>query len=154
MPEEPPKLEFTLELKVKIGPIIELGSSSSGIRRTVPILGGDFQGPRVAGHVLAGGADWQFIESDGLTFVSARYALETDDAVRIEVQNEGLRRGPPDLMDRIAAGEVVPPDTYYFKTTPRFYPPDGKYEWLKHAIFIGSGERFRDLVVIKVWQLL
>jgi hypothetical protein len=149
-----PRLEFALELKVTIGPTVEVGSGSFGLRRTVPILGGSFAGPRLAGRVLPGGADWQHVETNGLTFVNAHYVIETDDAIRIEVRNEGLRHGPPNLMERIAAGESVPPDSYYFRTTPRFYPPEGRYDWLKRAVFVGAGERFADLVVVKVWEVL
>ena len=53
----PPALEFALELRVNIGPTIDLGQNASGTRRTVPILGGTFSGPGLSGQVLAGGAD-------------------------------------------------------------------------------------------------
>lgn len=149
-----PGLEFALELAVTIGPIVELGSCSFGLRRTVAILGGSFAGPRVTGRVLPGGADWQHVAADGLTFVNAHYAIETEDGVRIEVRNKGLRHGPPDLMGRIAAGEIVPPNSYYFRTTPRFYPAGRSYEWMKRAVFVGTGERFADRVVVKVWEVL
>ncbi len=148
-----PQLEFALELRANIGPVLELGSSPFGLRRTVPIIGGTFRGPGISGRVLPGGADWQFVEVDGLTFVDAQYVIETDDAVRIEVRNQGIRRGRPGLMDRIAAGEAVPASQYYFRTTPRFYPPDGKYDWLKRSIFIGDAERYADIVVVRVWKV-
>jgi hypothetical protein len=148
-----PELEFVLEVKVSIGPVVELGAGPSGARRTVAITGGTFSGPAMSGRVLAGGADWQLVESDGLTLVDAHYAIETEDGVRIEVRNCGVRHGAPDLMERIAAGQVVAPDEYYFRTTPRFYPPQGKYDWLRRAVFIGSGERYADLVVVRVWRV-
>ncbi len=148
-----PQLEFALELRVSIGPVLELGSGPFGLRRTVPITGGTLCGPGIAGRILPGGADWQFIEVDGLTFVDAQYVIETDDRVRIEVRNQGIRHGSADLMDRIAAGEAVPASQYYFRTTPRFYPPDGKYTWLKRSIFVGDAERYADTVVVRVWKL-
>lgn len=148
-----PELEFAVELKVGIGPVVELGAGAGGARRTVAITGGTFSGPAMSGRVLAGGADWQLVESDGLTLVDARYVIETDDGVRIEVRNRGVRHGAPDLMERISAGQVVAPDEYYFRTTPRFYPPHGKYGWLRRAVFIGSGERYADLVVVRVWRV-
>jgi len=119
----------------------------------VPILGGTFSGPEIAGRVLPGGADWQLVEADGLTFVDAHYAIETDDSVRIEVRNQGIRHGPQDLMSRIAAGEVVPATDYYFRTAPRFEAPAGKYGWLNRSLFIGSGERYSDLVVVRIWKV-
>jgi hypothetical protein len=150
-----PRLEFAMELRVNIGPVLELGAGAAGVRRTVPILGGVFQGPEIRGRVLPGGADWQLVEAgDGLTFVDAQYVLETDDAVRIAVRNGGVRHGAKKVLDQIAAGEAVPADQYYFRTTPRFSPPQGRYEWLKRFIFVGDAERYKDLVVVKVWKVL
>jgi hypothetical protein len=147
-------LEFALELRVKIGPTLELGTSADGIRRMVSILGGEFDGPQISGLVLSGGADWQRVDSDGLTFVDAHYAIETNDGVRIEVRNQGVRHGAPGVLERIASGATVAPDEYYFRSSPRFYPPAGKYEWLKRAVFIATCERYSDLVVVKVWRVL
>lgn len=149
----PPQLEFALELRVGIAPTIELGAGPFGIRRTVAITGGTFSGPGIAGHVLPGGADWQFVESDGLTCVEAQYVIETGDGVRIEVRNSGLRHGAPHVLARLAAGESVPAGEYYFRTTPRFNPPTGKYEWLRRSVFVGVGERYADLVVVRVWRV-
>ena len=148
-----PQLEFALELRVNIGPVLELGSGLFGLRRTVPITGGVFHGPGISGRVLPGGSDWQFVEEDGLTFVDARYVLETEDAVRIEVRNQGIRHGAKDVLDRIAAGAPVSSSQYYFRTTPRFSPPDGLYDWLKRSIFIGDAERHADLVIVRVWKV-
>src|SRR5690242_7440805 len=125
-----PELEFVVELRVTIGPIQDLGVHPAGIRRTVPITGGTFEGPALSGKVLPGGADWQIVESDGLTFVDANYVLETDDGVLIEVRNQGVRHGPADMMERIAAGHNLDPTEYYFRTMPRFYPPEETYSWL------------------------
>jgi hypothetical protein len=149
-----PKLEFALELRVSVGPVLELGWGSSGLRRMVPITGGSVQGPGISGRVLPGGADWQFVDRDGLTLVEATYVIETADAVRIEVRNPGIRHGAQDVLDRIAAGEPVAPSQYYFRTTPRFYPPEGRYEWLKKSIFLGNAERYADLVIVRVWRVL
>jgi len=147
----PPQLKFALELRVNIAPTIELGTSASGIRRTVPITGG---GPEVSGKVLPGGSDWQFVEPDGLTHLDAHYIIETLDGVLIEVRNQGLRYGPPEALAGIAAGESVPQENYYFRTTPRFYPPAGRCESFRQSIFIGSCQRYSDLVVVGVWKVV
>ena len=146
-------LEFVLELRVLIDPLVELGRHPAGMRRTVAITGGSFRGPALAGRVLPGGADWQIVEDDGLTSVDAHYTLETDDSVRIEVRNRGVRHGPADMMERIAAGQILTPTDYYFRTIPRFYPPEGKYDWLRRSIFVGSGERYADQVIVRVWAV-
>jgi hypothetical protein len=148
-----PRLEFALELRICIGPVFELGWGSFGLRRTVPITGGTFQGPGISGRVLHGGADWQFVDRDGLTLVDAHFVMETVDAVRIEASNPGIRHGAQDVLDRIAAGEPVSPNQYYFRTAPRFYSPDGKYDWLKRSIFLGDAERHTEQVIVRVWRV-
>ena len=150
----PPQLEFVLELRVNLGPAIEMGASASGIRRTIPITGGTFAGPHLAGRILPGGSDWQFVESDGLTRLDAHYVIETDDSIRIEVRNQGTRYGSSEVLARIAAGESVSPQEYYFRTTPAFYPPVGQFDWLRHSTFVGSGERTAIQVIVKVWRVL
>ena len=146
-------LDFVVELRVSIGPVRELGPGPSGIRRVVPITGGTFEGPVLSGQVLPGGADWQIVEDDGLTFVDAHYALETDDGVLIEVRNQGIRHGPADMMERIAAGGHLTPGEYYFRTVPRFNPPAGKYDWLRRSVFVASAERHLHDVVVRVWAV-
>jgi hypothetical protein len=150
----PMDLEFTLELRVTIGPAVEIGSSSRGLRRTIPITGGTFHGPRLSGLVLPAGADWQVIEGNGMTIVDARYVVETSDGVRIEIRNQGIRHGAPEVLERLATGDPVDPQEYYFRTTPRFTPPQGKYDWLRQAVFVGAAERYSDLVVVKVYRVL
>jgi hypothetical protein len=148
------RLEFALELRVSVGEPVALGVRAAGLRRTVAITGGRFQGPLLRGRVLPGGADWQWVEDDGLTLVDAHYAIETDDGVRIEVRNAGVRSGPPEVMKRLAASEPVAPAEYYFRTQPRFDPPMGKYDWLRRHVFVGSAERYIDRVVVRVWKVL
>ena len=118
-----PQLEFALELRVNIGSVLEVGPGPFGRRRTVPITGGVFRGPAICGCVLPGGADWQFVDDDGLTLLDARYVIETEDGVWAELRNQGIRHGAREVMNRIAAGESVLSNHYYFRTTPRFFPP-------------------------------
>ena len=147
-----PRLEFALERRVSIGPVFELGWGSFRLRRTISITGGTFRGPGISGRVLPGGADWRFVDRDGLTLADAHCVIETADALRIEVSNPGIRHGAQDVLDRIAAGEPAAPSQYYFRTAPRFYPPNRKYDWLKKSIFVGDAERHPKLVILSVWE--
>jgi Protein of unknown function (DUF3237) len=148
-----PQLEFTLELRVNIGPTLELGQASFGTRRNVPITGGTFSGPHVAGRILPGGADSQLVETDGVTFVDAQYVIETEDGIRIGVRNQGIRHGSKEILARLAAGVAVPSSQYYFRTSPRFYPPVSPYNWLKKSIFLGIAERHAELIIVRVWKV-
>jgi hypothetical protein len=52
-----------------------LGAGPHGTRLTFPITGGDFDGPRLRGRVLAGGGDWGVVRSDGVLELSLRATL-------------------------------------------------------------------------------
>ena len=60
------------------------------------------------------GVDWQVQRADGVTDISARYVIRTTDGALVEVQSDGMRHGPPEVMARLARGEPVAPDEYFF----------------------------------------
>ena len=148
-----PTLEFLYTSKIEIAAPLEVGSAPHGRRRVINITGGAFAGPRLAGRVLPGGADWQIIRSDGIVEVEARYTLETDDGALIYISNWGLRHGPPEVILRLSAGEKVDPSQYYFRTTPRFESGAGAYAWLNGLVCVAVGERRADAVIITVYEV-
>jgi hypothetical protein len=97
--------EFAFEARVKVDKPMVIGESSHGLRRIVPILGGPVQGPALKGNVIAGGADWQYLRSDGAWELEARYTVQTDGCVLIMVENRGVRYGKPEVMERLAKGK-------------------------------------------------
>ena len=135
---------------VDVGVPLDLGPVSTGRRRIVPILGGSVTGPRLEAAILPGGADWQIIRADGTAEVVARYTLRAADGTLISVVNKGLRRGPPDVLARLAAGEAVDPSLYYFRTAPVFDVAPGPHGWLADNLFVATGERRERQVVITV----
>jgi len=152
MNSTPPRLTFTMELRVRVDPAVEIGTTARGRRRIVPIRGGTFEGPALRGTVLDGGADWQVVRPDGVVELDTRYTLRTDGGELIYVQNAGLRHAAPDVLERLLAGEDVDPSLVYFRTVPRFETAAADLQWLGRSIFIGDGERHPDLVVGRVWQ--
>jgi hypothetical protein len=136
-----PHLELVFELDGVLEPTVAIGETPHGMRRMVPIRSGSFAGADIRGKLLPGGADWQVLRSDGAAELHALYVLETDDGVRIQVENHGLRHGPEAVMRRLAAGEPVDPSEYYFRAAPRFSAPAGKYEWLNRSLFLCTGTR-------------
>lgn len=133
-----PALEFAFEARVSIAAGIAAGPTSVGERRMVPITGGTFEGPRLKGEVLAGGADWQLTRPDGAMTIEAIYAIRTDDGAVIAVRNCGV-------VDR-ASG--------YVRTTPTFEAPIGPHDWLNKAVFVGTLRvAARDQVVIRVYRV-
>lgn len=148
-----PSLRLLYTLKVKLGSPQVVGDGPYGLRRIIPIEGGTFEGPRLSGRVLPGGADWQFIRPDGIAELDARYTLETDDGALIYVSNPGIRRGPKEVMERLARGEKCDPGEYYFRTRPVFETGSPKYQWLHGIVGVGVGERLPDEVIITKYEI-
>jgi hypothetical protein len=144
-----PVLEFAFEAAVSVAPRFSLGAVQGGERRVIPITGGVVTGPLLNGIVVPGGADWQLVQPDGLIDLTARYTIEAADGTLIGVVNRGLRHGPPEVLARLAAGEAVDPGLIYFRTTPVFEAPAGPHGWLARHIFVATGERHPDGVLIR-----
>lgn len=127
--QNPPSLEFVMRLDVKIAESYNLGRAPEGIRNIIPIMGGKFEGPKLNGEILEGGADYQLSTADGkINKLEAIYTIKTRDGIYINVRNRGLI-----TMTKDENGE----QKIYFKTTPEFEAPiDSKYSWLNQAIFV------------------
>jgi hypothetical protein len=104
--------------------------------------------------VRPGGADWQIIRADGFTEVDARYTLETEAGDLIYVSNLGIRHAPPDVISKLNAGELVDQTQIYFRSVPTFETAAPDLQWLMRSIFIATGERYPQGVVIKFWRVL
>ena len=149
-----PVLEFFCELNVQLDKPLVVGETAHGIRRIIPIIGGTVSGPAIKGEIIRGGADWQVLRKDGVMELEAHYQFKTDDGVLIYIKNTGLRVAAPEIAAKIAKGEQVPSNEYYFRTIPKFEAPAGKYGWINDAIFVCTGERLPNAVLIRVWKIL
>lgn len=138
-------LTYVFTAIVKVAPSTDF-AGADGARRMIPITGGSVDGPRLKGEVLPGGADWQAIRADGTADLVARYAFKATDGTVIGVVNSGIRRGPPDVMARMRAGEAVDPKLYYFRAAPVFDVAPGPHQWLTENLFVSVGARFASEV--------
>jgi len=136
-----------------VAPAQELGETPEGRRRIVPIMGGSVAGARLQGRILPGGADWQLIRSDGVAVLYARYTIEAADGALVAVVNRGYRHGPPEIMQRLVAGEAVDPAAYYFRTSPVFETGAAAHRWLTRTVFIGVGIRHPTRVDLEVFEV-
>lgn len=152
-PLAPPDLEPLTRLTVRVGPPVDVGDTSQGRRRIVPILGGSADGPGLQGTILAGGADVQRGRADGVTEIAARYAIETPRGTRVFVENTGVRHAPADVMAALARGERVDPARVYFRSVPRFETDDPALRFLERDLFVATGARFPDHVRIDVFRV-
>ena len=149
-----PELDHLCDIDVDVGPIRDLGITPHGRRRIIDIRGGAVSGARLAAEIVPGGADWQFVRADGVVELEARYSIRTRDGVEIAIVNRGLRRAPPEVMERLGRGELVDPALVYFRTAPVFEAPAGPYAWLNASVFVGTAARLPDRVQIKVFEVL
>ena len=146
---------FAFEAHVTVDQPLVIGPSAHGLRRIVPITGGQVTGPLLKGKVVPGGADWQVVRPDGVLHIEAKYTLQAADGALIMVTNRGLRHGPPEVIDKLARGEPVDPSLYYFRTSAEFEAPlDSKHAWLNRALFIGVAQRTAAAAIIKFHELL
>jgi len=152
--QDAPRLEFFCTLNVKLDPPLVVGETAHGTRRIIPIIGGTVEGPLIKGEIIKGGADWQVVRKDGVSELEAHYQFKTDDGSIIYIKNVGIRVASPEVAAKIARGEHVDGSQYYFRAVPAFEAPPGKYAWINDSIFICTGERLRDSVVLRVWKVL
>ena len=147
------RLEPLTLVRVELGDIMDLGDTPWGRRRVVPIVGGDFRGERLSGTVLPGGADWQVVHADGMISVDTRYTLRTDDEATIFLATRGVRHGPPEVLRRLADGEAVDPDEYYFRLVCTFEVGDPRYRWLNQTLVVASAARHAREVHYQAYAL-
>jgi hypothetical protein len=148
-----PQFEHLFKATVTLLPPAVIGKTPPGERRMIPITGGTFTGKKLSGKILPGGADWQIIHPDGSATLDAHYLLQTDDGALIYIHNHGFRNGPPEILQKLAAGENVDPASYYFRTSPVFETGFPKYSWLNTIVGICSAVRKSDAVIIDFYAV-
>ncbi|QTN23310.1 DUF3237 domain-containing protein [Rhizobacter sp. AJA081-3] len=149
----PPALVPMTQIRCEVGALVTLGAAPLGERRYVPLGGGSARGPELNGTLVEGGVDWQIARGDGVLEIAAHYVIRADDGGLIEVRSEGLRHGPPAVMERLARGESVPRDDYFFRTLVRFATGAPAWQHLNKVMAIACGQREARLVLLDVYRL-
>jgi hypothetical protein len=143
-----------MTVEVQVATLAKIGAVPYGTRTLVPVSGGRFEGPRLRGKVLPGGADWTLLRSDGVLELDLRIALETDDGAAIAMSSFGLRHGPPDVIAALARSEQVDPSRYYFRTTPRFETAAPGYAFLNKLLAVSVSDRKPAGPVYTIYEIL
>lgn len=141
-------------MHVKVAAVLNIGAVPHGIRRTVPLAGGKFEGSRLRGTILPGSADWQLLRSDGVLEMDLCFTLQTDDGALISMTSFGLRHGPSEVIAALGRGETVDPANYYFRTMPRFQTAHPAYSFLNRVIAVASGDRRPDGPIYTIHEVL
>jgi hypothetical protein len=152
LPLPEPRLTKILRLEASVGEPVEIGSVAQGHRRIVPLTGGTFAGPELNGVLLPGAsADWQVVLSDGTALGDVRLTLQTDGGDLLYLRARGVRRGAPEVLERLGRGEVVDASDYVFRTSTRFEAAAPGLDWLNKNIFVSVGGRQRAGVIYEVY---
>ena len=130
-----------MTLRLTTAPTQDVGAGPHGMRITYPITGGSFEGERLRGKVLPGGADWTIRRPDGVVELDLRITLQTDDGALVHMIFEGIR-------DDGAQGAP------YFRTLPRFETAEPKYSFLNRLLAVGVGEIRADGPVHLIEEIL
>ena len=123
-----PGLEYLYTAFVDCEPRIFTTQTSKGLRTAIPIIGGNFTGPRLTGKVLDLGADWGLTDPQtGLFTADTRYNLQTDDGADIYIQTSGSRHPDGKLHLRLV-----------------FETGDKDYYWLNYVTAVGLLQRVAE----------
>lgn len=151
-PAPPPLVPMT-RIRCEVGAVVTLGPAKYGERRYVPLLGGSVCGPELNGTIVEGGVDWQVARTDGVLDIAAHYVIRADDGALIEVQSNGMRHGPPQVMERLARGEAVARDEYFFRTVVRFTTGAAAWLHLNRTLALACGQREARLVLLDLYRI-
>lgn len=149
----PPCLVPMTHIDCEVGALVSLGAAPPGERRYVPLGGGTVRGPELNGTLVEGGVDWQWSRADGVLEIAAHYVVRTDDGALVEIRSEGYRHGPPEVMARLARGEAVPREDYFFRTLVRFTTGAPAWAHLNRTMAIACGQRDAQQVRLDLYRL-
>jgi Protein of unknown function (DUF3237) len=152
LPPPPPLLPMT-RVRCEVDAIVSLGPAPRGERRYVPLRGGTVSGPELNGEIVDGGVDWQWQRADGVLEIAAHYVIRTSDGALVEVQSDGLRHGPAPVMARLARGEPVGRDEYFFRTLMRFTTGAPAWMHLNRVLALAVGQRDARAVQLDVYRI-
>lgn len=144
---------FTMTLSVlepQVVGVVPLGYT----RRIVPVSGGRFEGERLKGRVLPGGAAWAAMRADGVVHMDVRLTLSTEEGELVYATYTGRRAGAADVVARFRRGETVPEGADYLRIAAVFETAAPRLLWLNDIIAIGRGHRPPEGLRYEVFELL
>jgi Protein of unknown function (DUF3237) len=146
-------VEHLFDMHVDLEPAQPI-STPVGARMTFIARGGIIDGPKLRGEILPGGGDWLLIGSDGVGRVDVRATLRTHDGAFIHYETRGIIKIPADGLERLAAGEVLPFDETYVRTTPTFETADERYGWLSEVVAVGYNILSPNHIDYRIYRVL
>lgn len=136
---------FVVDFIVDYDNAVHVENGPAGGRSIFPITAGRFEGERLSGTVLPGGADWVQWRPDGTMLINVRTMLRTDDDALIAMAYEGYTWAEPEALQRFLRREKYEFYEIYSRTTPRFETGTPRYDWLNHTVTVANGMRTTGL---------
>jgi len=91
-----PRLTKIFRVEASLGGVLDVGTVEQGRRRIVPLTGGTFSGPTLAGTLLPGAsADWQIVLPDGTVLGFSAAIGEQVKEGRELIEFEATKSGSP-----------------------------------------------------------
>ncbi len=147
-----PSLRLVYPMSAELADPLDIGDTPTGHRRLLPFTGGSFEGPGLSGTMLPGAsADWQIVQPDGTAVVEIRYTLRADTGALLLIDSRGVRHGPREVLDRIAANEPVAADEYTYRMSLSVETSDPELAWLNRGVFVAVGAREPGAVIYDVY---
>jgi hypothetical protein len=145
---------FTIKAEVDAPPQLVGAVPHGYTRRVMCVSGGHFEGERLRGRVLPGGADVVLERPDGGLHLDVRLVLETSAGEVIYMTYSGRRNGPtPEIMKKIVNREPIARGADYFRVAVQFETAAPRLQWLNDKIAIGTGTREADGPVYDIWEV-
>jgi hypothetical protein len=125
-----------------------------GAQMVFIVKGGTVDGPKLKGEVLPGGGDWVLVGDDRVGRADIRATIRSDDGALLHYTAGGVLLIPADGPERLAAGERLPFEETYARTTPKFETSHEDYSWLNRLTVVTHSELSKDHVNHRLYALL
>ncbi len=147
-------LEYEFTYHATLKEPLNVGPGPFGTRMVFEVTGGRFEGPRLKGQILTGGADWLLVGADGWGRLDVRAQCLTEDGAAIYVSYYGILEMNEKVQAAVTANTGTDYGDQYFRTNPRFETGDPRYAWLNHTVFVAEGHiRPGRVVEYKVYRV-
>jgi hypothetical protein len=146
---------FTIKAEVDAPPQLVGAVPHGYTRRVMCVSGGRFEGERLRGKVLPGGADVVLERPDGGLHLDVRLMLETEAGELIYMTYNGRRNGPTtEIMRKIVNREPIPQGADYFRVLVQFETAAPALKWLNDKVAVGTGTREPNGPVYDIWEVI
>ncbi|KAK5944940.1 hypothetical protein PMZ80_002143 [Knufia obscura] len=157
-----PTLDLDFRMSIKLNPKVNVGNSAGsngGTRNWISFIGGQWAGRWGKGIVIPGGQDTQTTHKDFTTSSSSQFLIQTNDdpPAMIIVRGRGWLTGPRDVMEKVhnepEEADTVPASSYKYRVTIELETGDERYGFLSTGIWLGSGSRRANEVVLDAYRV-